>query len=68
MRDHMSKGVSVHLKARWTVYPENFVEISTHDLQRMGLKNGDKVRAVSASNPEGVWDLGNGTRIPMEAR
>ncbi|MBR9979460.1 MAG: molybdopterin-dependent oxidoreductase, partial [Desulfatitalea sp.] len=47
------------------VYPENFVEISTHDLRRLGLRNGDKVRAVSATNPEGVWDLGNGTRIPM---
>jgi hypothetical protein len=22
----------------------------------------------SASNPEGVWDLGNGTRIPMEGK
>jgi tetrathionate reductase subunit A len=50
------------------VYPENFVEISTHDLLRMGLNDGDKVRAVSASNPEGVWDLRNGTRIPMEGK
>jgi tetrathionate reductase subunit A len=50
------------------VYPENFVEISTHDLRRMGLSNGDKVRVVSATNPNGVWDLGNGTRIPMEGK
>lgn len=50
------------------VYPENFVEISTHDMRRLGLKTGDKVRVVSATNPEGVWDLGNGRRIPMEGK
>ena len=50
------------------VYPENFVEISTNDLRRLGLRTGDKVRVVSATNQEGVWDLGNGMRIPMEGR
>ncbi|SFJ64594.1 Molybdopterin oxidoreductase Fe4S4 domain-containing protein [Desulfomicrobium apsheronum] len=47
------------------VYPENFVEISTSDARRMDLQNGDMVRVVSATNPEGVWDLGNGTKVPM---
>lgn len=47
------------------VYPENFVEISASDARRMGLQNGDMVRIVSATNPEGVWDLGNGTKVPM---
>jgi len=39
-------------------YPENFVEVSAADAARMGLKDGDPVRVLSASNPEGVWDLG----------
>ncbi|MDO9110217.1 MAG: molybdopterin dinucleotide binding domain-containing protein, partial [Desulfatirhabdiaceae bacterium] len=50
------------------VYPENFVEISSHDARRLGLKQGNSVRIVSASNAEGVWDLGNGTRIPMQGK
>ena len=47
------------------LYPENFVEISSFDARRLGLKDGDLVKTVSASNPEGVWDLGNGTKKPM---
>jgi tetrathionate reductase subunit A len=46
------------------VYPENFVEIST-TMPAHGPQNGDMVRIVSATNPEGVWDLGNGTKMPM---
>ncbi len=29
------------------------------------VKSGDQVRVVSATNPEGVWDLGNGTTKAM---
>jgi tetrathionate reductase subunit A len=47
------------------VYPENFVEISSHDARRLELHSGDRVKVVSASNPEGVWDLGFGTQVPM---
>ncbi len=50
------------------VYPENFVEISTSDARRMGLQNGDMVRVVSATNPAGGWDLGNGTKVPMTGK
>lgn len=50
------------------VYPENYVEVSAHDARRLGFKYGDRVRIVSASNTEGVWDLGNGTRIPMQGK
>jgi anaerobic selenocysteine-containing dehydrogenase len=41
-------------------YPENFVEVAAADAKRLGLKDGELVRVVSASNPEGVWKLGNG--------
>jgi len=47
------------------VLPENFVEMSPFDAQRLGLKAGDQVKLVSASNPEGVWDLSNGRLKPM---
>lgn len=39
-------------------YPENFVELAAADAARLGFKAGDAVKIVSASNTEGVWDLG----------
>jgi tetrathionate reductase subunit A len=48
--------------------PENFVEISAKDAKRLGLASGDKVKVVSASNEEGVWNLGNGQVKPMFGR
>ncbi|NLI83326.1 MAG: molybdopterin-dependent oxidoreductase [Deltaproteobacteria bacterium] len=47
------------------LYPENFFEISAADARRMGFKAGDLVQVVSASNTEGMWDLGNGQKKPM---
>jgi tetrathionate reductase subunit A len=47
------------------VYPENFVEIAKTDASRLGLSSGDKVKVVSATNTEGVWNLGHGRQIPM---
>jgi anaerobic selenocysteine-containing dehydrogenase len=48
--------------------PENFFEIAAADALRLNLKDGDPVKAVSASNPEGVWDLGHGWKKPMIGR
>lgn len=47
------------------LYPENFFEISPTDAKRLGVNEGDKVNVVSASNEEGIWDLGNGQNKPM---
>ena len=47
------------------VYPENLIEISVTDAKRLGLKDGDKVKVVSATNEEGAWDLGHGRMKPM---
>jgi anaerobic selenocysteine-containing dehydrogenase len=47
------------------VLPENFIEISAADAQRLGLQTGDQVKVVSATNPEGVWDLAQGRTRPM---
>ena len=45
--------------------PENAIIINTQDADRLGLKTGDKVQVVSATNPKGVWDLKNGKIKPM---
>jgi tetrathionate reductase subunit A len=45
--------------------PENFIDMAAADAQRMGLMTGDKVKVVSASNEDGVWDLGAGQKKPM---
>ncbi len=45
--------------------PENAVVMNAADAARLGLNDGDKVRVTSASNPDGIWDLANGTTVPM---
>jgi anaerobic selenocysteine-containing dehydrogenase len=47
------------------VQPENYILLNAVDAQRLGLEDGDQVRVVSESNPEGVWDLKNGRKKPM---
>ncbi len=42
------------------IQPENFVLINRRDAKRLGLKEGDYVKIVSKTNPDGVWNLGNG--------
>lgn len=45
--------------------PENYVLMNAQDAARLGLRDGDRVRIISPTNPEGVWDLGNGQKWPM---
>ncbi len=45
--------------------PFNEIEIHPSDAARLGLRHGQKVRVTSATNSEGVWDLANGTKIPI---
>lgn len=44
---------------------DNEVLIHPDDAKRLGLKDGDKVKVVSATNPTGEWPLGNGVKKPM---
>jgi anaerobic selenocysteine-containing dehydrogenase len=46
-------------------YPENAVILSATDARRLGLKDGQRVKVVSATNPDGSWELGNGRKVPM---
>lgn len=48
------------------IEPTNHVVLNSIDARRLGLEDGDVVRVTSASNPEGVWDLGNGRKVPMD--
>jgi anaerobic selenocysteine-containing dehydrogenase len=48
-----------------SLLPENAILVNRRDADRLGLKDGDRVKLVSASNPEGVWDLKNGQKVPM---
>lgn len=47
------------------VYPENAIELSAVDARRLGLADGDRVKVISPTNEEGVWDLGHGHKKPM---
>lgn len=48
--------------------PENAVLMNAVDAKRLGLNDQDRVKIVSASNPDGVWDLLNGTKVPMAGK
>jgi anaerobic selenocysteine-containing dehydrogenase len=48
--------------------PENHLLINRVDAERLGIHDGDSVRVSSASNPEGIWDLKNGTTRPVVGR
>jgi anaerobic selenocysteine-containing dehydrogenase len=65
----------VHTKSRtitnqWLhpLMPENAVLINPTDAKRLGLKDGQKVKVVSATNPSGEWDLGAGRKKLMIGR
>jgi len=47
------------------VRPENAVLMNSADAKRLGFKEGDRVKFTSKTNPEGVYDLKNGTKKPM---
>jgi anaerobic selenocysteine-containing dehydrogenase len=47
------------------IYPENRIDLSPVDAKRLGLREGDRVKVVSPTNEEGVWDFGHGHKKPM---
>jgi anaerobic selenocysteine-containing dehydrogenase len=56
-------GGNYWLKA---IEPANFLQMNSQDARRLGLQSGDRVRISSKTNPDGIWDLGNGQVIPIE--
>jgi anaerobic selenocysteine-containing dehydrogenase len=61
----MTKSRAISNQYMTTLMPENSIIINSKDARRLGLENGNKVKVVSATNPEGVWDLKNGRIKPM---
>ncbi|MBI3914872.1 MAG: molybdopterin-dependent oxidoreductase, partial [Chloroflexi bacterium] len=47
------------------LYPENAILMNAQDARKRGLANGEKARVISATNPNGEWDLKNGTKVPI---
>ena len=58
-----ARGISNY----WTlgVLPEGYLLISASDARKLRINDGDMVKVSSASNTKGVYDLQNGTKIPM---
>lgn len=62
----------VHCKSRtitnqWLhpLMPTNSVLINPVDAKKLGLREGQQVKVVSATNPSGNWELGAGASKPM---
>ena len=51
-----------------SVVPENGIIINAIDAKKLGLKDGDMVKVISATNREGLWDLKNGTKKAMTGK
>jgi anaerobic selenocysteine-containing dehydrogenase len=64
----MTKARTVSNYWLLAVLPENSVLMNVVDAQRLGLRDGDSVKVVSASNPEGTWNLMDGTDRPMTGK
>lgn len=45
--------------------PENFILVNSQDAKAKGFEEDDLAKITSATNPDGVWDLGNGRTVPM---
>jgi anaerobic selenocysteine-containing dehydrogenase len=50
------------------IEPTNYLVMNSQDARRLGLQAGDQIRVLSKTNPEGVWDLGNGQQVPIEGQ
>jgi len=64
-------GHSRTISNYWTnvaLKPENSILMHRRDAKQLNLNEGQRVRLVSASNPKGVVELGNGDQALIEGR
>lgn len=47
------------------IMPQNHILIHPKDAVRFGIQDGQQVKVVSATNPQGEWDFQNGRRKLM---
>lgn len=50
------------------VMNEGYVLLNRIDAENLGVKHGDMVHVSSASNPEGMWDVKGGRKVPMTGK
>ena len=48
-----------------TILPENYILINVETAAKMGFKDGDRAKLISATNRDGVWKLPNRGEVPM---
>jgi len=48
--------------------PENFVLMNASDAAARGLTDNERVKILSATNPNGEWDFGNGSKQPIAGK
>ncbi len=65
---HQTKSRTISNYWLLGIEPENAVLLNRRDADRLGFNEGDTVKIISSSNPEGVWDLKNGRKVPMIGR
>ncbi len=60
-------GQSRTISSYWlsTILPENAVLMNRRDAEALGIRDGDAVKIVGKSNPDGVWNLGHGRVRPV---
>jgi len=63
-------GQSRTISSYWlsAILPENYVLINRRDAEALGIRDGDRVRIVGKSNPDGMWNLGHGRVRPVEGK
>ena len=63
-------GQSRTIASYWlgAIQPENFVLLNKADADARNIHDGDRVRLISKSNPQGLWDLGHGNLLPVEGK
>lgn len=63
----VSQTKSRTVTSQWLndLMPTNGLLVNSMDAKRLGLKNDQMVKVVSATNHEGVWDLKHGNTKPM---
>jgi anaerobic selenocysteine-containing dehydrogenase len=61
----MTKSRTIANEYLTDLMPENEIFVNSADAKRLGLKDGQKVKMVSATNSEGAWDLKNGEKKPI---
>ncbi|RMG58834.1 MAG: molybdopterin oxidoreductase [Deltaproteobacteria bacterium] len=48
-----------------TILPENYILVHPETAKKFGLRDGDRARIVSATNPDGKWHLPNRDGVDM---